>query len=300
MENNSTSPEQEETPEPITVSDADTAAPEEAPPKPPPVMETHAHHLHKAPGNKFWHYFFEFFMLFLAVFCGFLTENLREHKLENDRAKELAKSFYQELMSDSATAVLKVNNRLRQENSLQYLMKYYKDSSLTHVSKTFAINFEYGINFRTPSVFEPKTIILEQLKNSGSLRYFKNEELQKLVGDLTVAIGNIYDRQDLEGKVRMEYLNPILINQHDYDFWIALTKDSKIVFDKALRDYEKSDTIIPFQLKSVEKIDRQQIVNTLGFYCYNAINSTRQFHIQRYIDLNAELLRVLREEYHID
>ena len=75
-------------------------------------METHAHHLHKAPGNGFKHYFFEFLMLFLAVFCGFLTENLREHRIEKDRALELAKSFYQELKSDSATAVIKVQNRL--------------------------------------------------------------------------------------------------------------------------------------------------------------------------------------------
>jgi hypothetical protein len=30
-------------------------------------METHAHHLHKAPGNKFRHFFFEFLILFLAV-----------------------------------------------------------------------------------------------------------------------------------------------------------------------------------------------------------------------------------------
>ena len=56
-------------------------------------METHAHHLHKAPGKNFWHYFFEFFMLFLAVFCGFLVENYREHKVENERATELAKNW---------------------------------------------------------------------------------------------------------------------------------------------------------------------------------------------------------------
>ena len=35
-------------------------------------METHAHHLHKAPEKNFWHYFYEFLMLFFAVFCGFL------------------------------------------------------------------------------------------------------------------------------------------------------------------------------------------------------------------------------------
>ena len=54
-------------------------------------METHAHHLHHVPGKKIWHYFYEFLMLFLAVFFGFLAENLREHHVENLRAKEYAK-----------------------------------------------------------------------------------------------------------------------------------------------------------------------------------------------------------------
>ena len=263
-------------------------------------METHAHHLHNVPGKRYWHYFFEFFMLFLAVFCGFLAENFREHKIEGDRANELAKSFYEELKSDSATAVVKVNNRLRQESSLKYLMNYFKDSSLTNVSKAFAINFEYGINFRTPAIFEPRMVILEQLKNSGSLRYFKDEELQKLVGDLTVAIRNIYDRQDLETKIRMEYLNPILINHHDFDFWKALTNDSKIVFDIAMSDYIRSDSVIPFHLRSIEKFDKQKTINTLGFYCYNSMSSTRQFHIQKYIELNARLLTLLRKEYNLE
>ena len=44
-------------------------------------METHAHHPHTAPGKKWTHYFFEFFMLFLAVFAGFLAENQLENIL---------------------------------------------------------------------------------------------------------------------------------------------------------------------------------------------------------------------------
>src|SRR5678816_3815911 len=54
----------------------------------PEKMDTHAHHLHKAPGKKWTHYLFEFFMLFHAVFCGFLAENIREHKIERDKEKE--------------------------------------------------------------------------------------------------------------------------------------------------------------------------------------------------------------------
>ena len=64
-------------------------------------METHSQHLHKAPGNKFWHYFFEFFMLFLAVFCGFLVENFREHQIEKERGVQYIESFYEDLKSDT-------------------------------------------------------------------------------------------------------------------------------------------------------------------------------------------------------
>ena len=41
-------------------------------------MEVH-HHTH-TPRKKWTHYFWEFLMLFLAVFCGFLAEYQLEHK----------------------------------------------------------------------------------------------------------------------------------------------------------------------------------------------------------------------------
>src|SRR2546428_4445780 len=63
-------------------------------------METHAHHLHKAPGKKWSHYLFEFLMLFLAVFCGFLAENFREHEVEHQREKQYIKSLIADLKSD--------------------------------------------------------------------------------------------------------------------------------------------------------------------------------------------------------
>ena len=63
-------------------------------------METHANHLHHAPGKKFWHYFFEFLMLFLAVFCGFLAENLREKNVEHHREKQFIASMIKDIEAD--------------------------------------------------------------------------------------------------------------------------------------------------------------------------------------------------------
>ena len=62
-------------------------------------MEVHAH-THTAR-KKWTHYFWEFLMLFLAVFCGFLAENYREHYVERQRAVQLAKNLYKEILADS-------------------------------------------------------------------------------------------------------------------------------------------------------------------------------------------------------
>ena len=63
-------------------------------------MEVH-HHAHTAR-KKWTHYFWEFLMLFLAVFCGFLAENQREHYIEKQREKKFARRLLSDLREDSA------------------------------------------------------------------------------------------------------------------------------------------------------------------------------------------------------
>ena len=63
-------------------------------------MEVH-HHSH-SERKKWTHYFWEFLMLFLAVFCGFLAENFREHQIEKNRAQQYIRSFYEDLKNDTA------------------------------------------------------------------------------------------------------------------------------------------------------------------------------------------------------
>jgi len=49
-------------------------------------MEVHAHA--HTPRKKWTNYLWEFLMLFLAVFCGFLAEYQLEHIIENQRQKK--------------------------------------------------------------------------------------------------------------------------------------------------------------------------------------------------------------------
>jgi hypothetical protein len=69
-------------------------------------VHTHAHTERK----KWTHYFWEFFMLFLAITLGFFVENQREHYVERQRAKEFAYN----LLFDISTDTMRLN----------YLTKY--------------------------------------------------------------------------------------------------------------------------------------------------------------------------------
>jgi heme/copper-type cytochrome/quinol oxidase subunit 3 len=66
-------------------------------------MEVH-HHAHNPAEphhKKNWKsYFWEFIMLFLAVFCGFLAEYQLEHKIEKDRELQFIKSLTTDLQDD--------------------------------------------------------------------------------------------------------------------------------------------------------------------------------------------------------
>jgi hypothetical protein len=265
-------------------------------------MEVH-HHAHDpaAPHHKknWKSYFWEFLMLFLAVFCGFLAEYQLEHKIERDRAKELAKSFYEELKNDSVNVAEKFEGRIKQESAVRFLVNYFKDSSLASLSKDFVVNFHYGVMFRSPYLFEARTVVLEQLKNSGSLRYFKSNELQKLVGDLSVTIYNINDRQALETTIRNNYINPFIAEHYNYDFDETVHQfGGKTVFENMLA-YEKSTTPIPFQFVNKATINPIQFANYLSFFTYSGMRGTRTLHLQKYIELNAQLLKLLRKEYHL-
>lgn len=85
-------------------------------------MEVH-HHAHHE-GKKNWKsYFWEFSMLFLAVFCGFLAEWQLEHVIENSREKEFINSMIEDAQIDTANI-----NKVVKENKIRLL---YIDSLIS-------------------------------------------------------------------------------------------------------------------------------------------------------------------------
>ncbi|MBL7840931.1 MAG: hypothetical protein JNJ75_12360 [Cyclobacteriaceae bacterium] len=243
-------------------------------------------------------YAFEFIMVFLAVFLGFLAENARENFAEKQQARELAKSFYEELKSDSLAVASKIQGRLKKEHAIEYMIGFFRDSSLTSSSKPLSVNFIWAITARTPIIFTPRTVVLEQLKSSGSLRYFRNKELRDLIGDLSVSIDYIKTRQDYENSIFETYMEPIMTKHMDFNFQSQLFKGEQI-FDR-LDAYESGSEYIPFHLSQVEKLDRQTLINALGYYHTNGLKSTRLIPFKKYVEVNAATLSELRREFNLE
>ena len=79
-------------------------------------MEIH-HHSHTADpglhrGRKWTHYFREFLMLFLAVFCGFLAEYQLEHVIEHQREKKYARTLFEDIKTDTAALQVAIHTNL--------------------------------------------------------------------------------------------------------------------------------------------------------------------------------------------
>ena len=129
-------------------------------------MEVH-HHAHTAR-KKWTHYFWEFLMLFLAVFCGFLAENEREHYIERKRAKDYARSLIHDLQNDTvqlSNFINQIPSFISKCDTFRMLSREIKHASTGSL-------YYFGSVVNEASDFTSTVSTLDQIKNSGSLRYF--------------------------------------------------------------------------------------------------------------------------------
>ena len=264
-------------------------------------MEVH-HHAHLASGEthsarkKWTHYFWEFLMLFFAVFCGFLAENYREHYVEDQRAIKHAKNLYEELYADSVLMVQTIDNRNQKEQQCRYFADYVKDSNLVNLSSGFFPAFVTALIQIQYIIFEPNDGILNQLRNSGELRYFKNSELQSDLGSLGVKIAHVRTRNDREYSYVEMYCRPFILKHLDFAWYERLTQKGSAPLVRALK--ENQQLTGTGKLVNLDKFDRQEAESLASYYLL-LLRSTRQIQYTEYATANHRVLESLRKEFRL-
>jgi hypothetical protein len=134
-------------------------------------MEVHHHPDLHHEKKKWKEYFLEFLMIFLAVSLGFIADNIRESISEHERAKVYAVSMLKDLEEDTA--------QLRSYRSYFDFAAKNVDTLMNLLNLNDAKNIQsgklywYGLWGGAHRYFIPNDATFQQMKNSGSLRFFE-------------------------------------------------------------------------------------------------------------------------------
>jgi hypothetical protein len=172
-------------------------------------------HQHSHSARKKWqHYFWEFFMLFLAVTLGFFVENIREHLADRKKEKSYISSLIADLENDTTTIrqVTKVDFKLLHgKDSLVDLLSNFKDND-SIIRKGYRYYFFYATS-RFEMTFNERT--MSQLLNTGNMRLIHRQSISDSIMDYNFLV----KYAQAQGKAYEEAFNRTLdFSNNIFDF----------------------------------------------------------------------------------
>jgi len=261
-------------------------------------MEVH-HHL-QTPRKKWTHYFWEFFMLFLAVTAGFFIENQREHYIENKRAKAYARLLIDDLAVDTAelNKAQKVwTNIITAGDSLTRLLNN-KDINNIPGGKLYYYEYWSGWSWNVIS----RNATFQQLTSSGAMRYMGDTSLIRKLLAYEEAIKIIYLLQEKYAPEKTE--NWKLVQKvFDQAYFDTLETIKLAARDSTRLLYNTEPGVVAFlnrdyPLITYDKNILMELKNWAHTSCRNyrmlskSIISTKQ----RAVDV----IEALKKEYHLE
>lgn len=175
------------------------------PPDPSATLPMDVHYHTHQHGRKTWKaYVFEFFMLFLAVFCGFLAEWQLEHTVEHQHEEKFMRGMVNDLRADidqSAQLMEELDGKLA---ALDTLVDLLADTAVVNDSRRAAQLWFHSAGF-TDFVYTDGT--MQQLKSSGALRLVRKAG----VADSLMA----YDRGVRTLQIHQQMLNDLATRDMD-------------------------------------------------------------------------------------
>ena len=244
------------------------------------------HHHTQTPRKKWTHYLWEFLMLFLAVFCGFLAENLREHFIEQRREKQYVISFIEDLKSDISNYNRQIRYRTISQNRADSLVILLLSPERNkHVDSIYVCVERVGRG----NLFFYSDRTIQQLKNSGDMRLIRNQVASNLIMQYDQLVR---DMQHFE-LIREEILT-------------RFRETSSYILDAAIF-YSMTDTSSEMSINSPKgnsKLfsDNPETINRLCYWA-NRFRIANQQVIVKQTDLKNSAIRImefLRKVYKLD
>lgn len=221
-------------------------------------------------------------MLFLAVFCGFLAENQREHYIEHQREKKFIRSLIFDLKQDTAElnrSIAEVTKAgLLQDSVLLFLNQYIPKD---YLPLRYKFLITWSLN-RFSVVFNEVTAM--QLRNAGNLRLIRNQQTIRKISE--------YWTEQENTKIAIERY--LIYRNRNREF-------NEKLFDFAQIELAE-DSLIAMPVKGMKVLDMDlklwsEYKNSFAHCRITTRSVLNQLHKQ--IRIADELIKVLTKEYHL-
>ena len=239
-------------------------------------MEVHKHPHHVMHKKKWSEYLLEFFMLFLAVFLGFIAENIREKIVEHEREKKYAERLLLDLKTDSASFQKRIIEFKQRQKDQAYFFKTMS-AAVKPADSVVYLSFSAILRAWSPQF---TTATYNQMKTSGSLRYIRNDELTSELQKYYDVLLPQIDREvtDLR-KVFTDHILPYMV--------------------KHFRFQDMADSVPAKYLLLNRTIESdQELINIMGAYGFGW-DAVFELH-QKNLKQDLKLIEIIKKEYNLD
>jgi len=245
-------------------------------------MEVHHHQPATTSHSpkKWTHYFWEFLMLFLAVFCGFMAENMREHAIEKKREKIYMKKLVEDLESDTISYNKYARNNVRALqiiDSLIYLLK--SPNRKSHLSRIYYL--ARMSTLRTDQLITNNRTF-EEMRSSGQLRLINNQQVSDSISNYYQSL-KLINTQNERISVRVN------------EYFLAMGK----VFDAEifLQIFKNATEPVNQSLQLLTE-DPQQINQLLSLaqYLYGTFTHVENQSVKRF-ESAENLIKLIKSKY---
>ena len=250
-------------------------------------MEIHKHPHHVTHRKKWGEYFLEFLMLFLAVFLGFVAENLREHFVEKEREKQYMVSLVSDLQNDTTNLNAGFPLKEQRLNAIDSVFLFFKTNPDAKVIPGSVYREIRRANWDRH--YRRNSTTIDQLKNAGGLRLVR----KKIVADSIAAL-------DLQW-TRMEFYREAYITLQN----TGMSMNEKIFnANDLLQKYIDNNTgtsMTPAMTDSLTiRINTQYLNEYLNYLNHQKVNTIQDEQNYKKLEKSTEwLISLIKKEYNL-
>ena len=224
-------------------------------------------------------------MLFLAVFCGFLAENFREHQIEHRRERQYIRSLTDDIKLDTASLNIISQRRIRRRemyDSLTNLLNSPQRDQL--ISRLYY--FARHIQRLSPVIFTYNDRTIQQLKYGANMRLIQNQTVTDAIVLYDAAVRDLSVTEDREDNYMMQCL------PHVFKLFDGRVMDIMIDSAGAIHEPPTGISFLPTFAAYIDDFNG-------SFHSMKSSNKVILVKVKTLITEGEKLLNILQNEYHL-